>query len=76
MIYQTQILFFSFQNILQKKLKIIQKNGIFQLFKKGYINSSTPVSIQNFNLVDYKTKKINFGNAFFVFQETIFMEVI
>ena len=29
-----QILFFSFQNILQKKLKIIQKNGILNYLKK------------------------------------------
>ena len=47
-----------------KKVKNNSKEWNFELFKKGYINSSTPVSIQNFNLVDYKTKKINFGNAF------------
>lgn len=47
-----------------KKVKNNSKEWNFELFKKGYINSSTPVSIQNFNLDDYKTKKINFGNAF------------
>ena len=47
-----------------KKVKNNSKEWNFELFKKGYINTSTPVSIQNFNLVDYKTKKINFGNAF------------
>ena len=64
MIYQKQILFSLFQNILQKKLKIIQKNGILNYLKKDILNSSTPVSIQNFNPEDYKTKKINYGNAF------------
>ena len=40
------------------------KEWSFELFKQGYINCSTPVSIQNFSPIDYKTKKINFGDAF------------
>jgi len=47
-----------------KKVKNNSKEWSFELYKKGDIISSTPVSIQNFNIVDYKTKKINFGNAF------------
>ena len=48
----------------KKRVRNNSKEWNFELFKKGYENSSTPVSIQNFNLVDHKTKKINFGNAF------------
>ena len=47
-----------------KKVVNNSKEWRFDLFKKGFINSSTPVSIQKFNLIDYKTKKINFGEAF------------
>ncbi len=47
-----------------KRVKNNSKEWNFELFKKGNIKSSTPVCIQNFNPVDYKTKKINFGNAF------------
>ena len=47
-----------------KKVKNNSKEWSFELYKKGDIISSTPVSLQNFNIVDYKTKKINFGNAF------------
>jgi len=47
-----------------KKVKNNSKAWSFELYKKGDIISSTPVSIQNFNIVDHKTKKINFGNAF------------
>ncbi len=47
-----------------KKVVNNSKEWSFDLFKKGFINSSTPVSIQKFSLIDYKTKKINFGEAF------------
>ena len=47
-----------------KSVRNNSKEWNFELFKKGFINSSTPVSIQNFNPIDYKIKKINFGNAF------------
>ena len=47
-----------------KKVKNNSKAWNFELYKKGDIISSTPVSIQNFKIVDHKTKKINFGNAF------------
>ena len=47
-----------------KSVRNNSKEWNFESFKQGYINSSTPVSIQNFNPIDYKTKKINFGNAF------------
>ncbi len=47
-----------------KKVVNNSKEWRFDLFKKGFINSSTPVSIQKFNLIYYKTKKINFGEAF------------
>ena len=35
-----------------KKVKNNSKEWNFESFKKGYINTSTPVSIQNFNLFD------------------------
>ena len=47
-----------------KKVKNNSKEWSFELYKKGDIISSTPVSVQNFNTVDQKTKKINIGNAF------------
>ena len=64
MIYQKQILFFSFQNILQKKLKIIQKNGVLNYLKKDILKVQHQSLFKILTLVDYKTKKINFGNAF------------
>ncbi len=47
-----------------KRVRNNSKEWNFKLFTKGYIKNSTPVSIQNFNSTDYKTKKINYGNAF------------
>ena len=47
-----------------KSVKNNSNEWSFELFKKGYIKSSTPISLQNFNPEDYKTKKINFGEAF------------
>ena len=47
-----------------KKVKNNSKDWSFELFKQGHIKSSTPVSLQNFSPVDYKTKKLNLGDAF------------
>ena len=47
-----------------KSVKNDSNEWSFELFKKGYIKSSTPISLQNFNPEDYKTKKINLGEAF------------
>ncbi len=47
-----------------KRVKNNSKDWSFELFKKGCIKSSTPVSLQNFHPVDYKTCKLNLGNAF------------
>ena len=60
---KTNSIFFIPKNF-SKRVRNNSKEWNFELFKKGFINSSTPVSIQNFNPIDYKTKKINFGNAF------------
>ena len=38
-----------------KKVRNNSKEWSFKLFKKGFIKTSTPVSIQDFNLIDYKT---------------------
>jgi len=47
-----------------ESVKNNSRDWSFELFKKGYIKSSTPVSIQNFSSVYYKTKKLNLGDAF------------
>jgi len=47
-----------------KRVKNNSKDWSFELFKQGRIKSSTPVSLQNFSPVDYKTKKLNLGDAF------------
>tara|TARA_B100000963_G_C22577619_1_gene649256 strand:- start:284 stop:1123 length:840 start_codon:yes stop_codon:yes gene_type:complete len=47
-----------------KRVKNNSKDWSFKLFKQGHIKSSTPVSLQNFSPVDYKTKKLNLGDAF------------
>ena len=47
-----------------QKVKNNSKDWNFQSFKKGYIKSSTPVSLQSFNSVEYKTKKLTLGDAF------------
>ena len=47
-----------------KSVRNDSKEWSFELFKKGYIKSSTPISLQNFSAEDYKTKIINLGEAF------------
>tara|TARA_B100001741_G_C16475402_1_gene562210 strand:+ start:218 stop:1057 length:840 start_codon:yes stop_codon:yes gene_type:complete len=47
-----------------KSVRNDSKEWSFELFKKGFIKSSTPISLQNFCAEDYKTKKINLGDAF------------
>ena len=47
-----------------KSVKNNSKEWSFESFKKGYIKSSTPISLQNFSAEDYKVKKINLGDAF------------
>jgi len=47
-----------------KRVKNNSKDWSYELFKQGHIKSSTPVSLQNFSPVDYKTKKLNLGDAF------------
>ena len=47
-----------------KSVRNDSKEWSFKSFKKGLIKSSTPISLQNFCAEDYKTKKINLGDAF------------
>ena len=47
-----------------KSVRNDSKEWNFESFKKGYIKSSTPISLQNFSAEDYKTKIINLGEAF------------
>ncbi len=47
-----------------KSVRNDSKEWSFESFKKGFIKSSTPISLQNFCAEDYKTKTINIGDAF------------